>query len=139
MLSRAEMRVRLEHVPRGIVLVVLAVMFWQSLHDQTGSGGELVKARGVGSLAGWSALAKVPSGFHMQLDSVPSTVERAWLAALAGAGSSVTWSGELPPVMIGSQPVASPAPPSVTTASARGGADARLHLRHRAVRLGGLG
>lgn len=44
----------------------------------------------------------------MQLDSVPSKIERAWLGALAGGGSSVTWSGDLASMMIDAQPVASP-------------------------------
>jgi len=44
----------------------------------------------------------------VQLDSVPSKVEREWLGALAGAGSSVTWSGDVAPMMIEAQPVASP-------------------------------
>lgn len=111
MLSRAEMRVRLEHVLRGIVIVVLAVMLWQSLHKQIDSGGQAVSARGVGvrgALAEWSALPKAPGRIHVQLDTVPSPLERAWLGAIAGAGSSVTWSGDLPPVMIDAQPVASP-------------------------------
>jgi hypothetical protein len=42
------------------------------------------------------------------LDGVPSRSERAWLGALAGAGSKVTWSGDLPAVMIDAQPVVSP-------------------------------
>ena len=53
-------------------------------------------------------MTKVPAGIHLQLDGVPAPLERAWLGALAGAGSSVTWSGDLPPVMIDAQPVASP-------------------------------
>jgi hypothetical protein len=109
--SRAEMRVRLEHMLRGIVIAVLAAMLWQSLHEQTGSGGKSVSAHGVGgagALAKWSALAKAPSRIQIQLDSVPSPLERSWLGALAGAGSSVTWSGDLLPVMIDAQPAASP-------------------------------
>jgi len=108
--SRAEMRVRLEHVLRGLVIGVLAVMLWQSLHEQSDSERQTVSARGVdrGSLADWSALAKAPDGIRVQLDSIPSTIERAWLGALAGAGSRVTWSGDLSPVMIDAQPVASP-------------------------------
>jgi hypothetical protein len=103
------MRVRIEHMLRGIVLVVLAVMLWQSLHQQLDSGGEAVRARGVGDgLPEWSALSKAPDRIQVQLDSVPSPLERAWLGALAGAGSSVTWSGDLPSVMIDAQPVASP-------------------------------
>ena len=103
------MRVRLEQVLRGIVIAVLAVMLWQSLRPQSGSGGVGVNTRGVnGALAKWSALAKAPSAIHLQVDSVPSPLERSWLGALAGAGSRVTWSGDLPPLMIDAQPVASP-------------------------------
>ncbi|MDB4869903.1 MAG: hypothetical protein JWL97_907 [Gemmatimonadales bacterium] len=110
MLSRAEMRVRLEHLLRGVVIIVLAVMLWQSLRDQTDPGRQSVSSRGVGnSLGKWSALAKAPSGIHVRLDSMPSRLERAWLGALAGAGSRVTWSGDLPPVMVNAQPIASPA------------------------------
>ena len=108
--SRADLRIRLEHVLRGIVIAVLAVMLWQSLFQQTVVGGQSVKARGVsgGALARWGALGSAPSSIHAQLDSVPSPVERAWLGALAGAGSAVTWSGDLSPTMIDARPVASP-------------------------------
>ncbi len=108
--SRAETRIRVEQVLRGIVIVVLAVMLWQSLRDQRNTGARIVNARGIrhGVLAEWSALAKAPATIHVQLDSFPSRIERAWLGALAGAGSSVTWRGDLAPVMIDAQPVASP-------------------------------
>jgi hypothetical protein len=103
------MRVRVEQVLRGIVIAALAVMLWRSLQEQTNSGGRIVSARGIGgALAKWSAFAKAPDRIHVQLDSVPSNIERAWLGALAGAGSSLTWSGDLPAVMIDAQPVASP-------------------------------
>jgi hypothetical protein len=108
--SRAEMRVRFEQVLRGVVIAALAVMLWQSLSPEGSSAGRRLSAHGVSRVLGkWSALAKPPSGIHVQLDSVPSPLERSWLGALAGAGSSVTWSGDLPPVMIDAQPVASPA------------------------------
>jgi hypothetical protein len=104
------MRVRLEHVLRGIVIAVLAVMLWQSLRQQSNSSGQLVSARGVGggTLATWSTMAKAPDRIRVLLESTPSPIERAWLGALAGAGSSVIWSGDLAPVMIDAQPVASP-------------------------------
>ncbi len=104
------MRVRIEHVLRGIVIVVLAVMLWQSLHDPVESGSRAVSARAIGraTLSNWSLFPKAPGQIHLQLDSVPSNIERAWLGALAGAGSSVTWGGDLPALMIDAQPVASP-------------------------------
>src|SRR5258706_5555587 len=110
MLSGAKMRVRSGQMLRGIVTVVLAVMLWQSLHERSVSGGRAVSARGIGraTLSNWSSFPKAPGGIHVQLDSVPSKIEQAWLGALAGAGSSVTWSGDLPSVMIDAQPVASP-------------------------------
>jgi hypothetical protein len=104
------MRIRIEQGLRGIVIVVLAVMLWQSLHEQSDSGGRAVSARGIGraTLSNWSSFAKAPGRIQVQLDSVPSKIERAWLSALAGAGSSVTWSGDLPSVMVDAQRVASP-------------------------------
>jgi hypothetical protein len=86
-------------------------MLWQSLQDEGDSGSNPVSARGAGvgsALAKWSALAKAPGRIHVQRDNAPAPPERAWLGALAGAGSSVTWSGDIPPVMIEAEPVASP-------------------------------
>jgi hypothetical protein len=110
MLSRVDVRVRVEQVLRGIVIVVLAMMLLKSLHEQIGSGARAVSARGIGRamLSNWSSFPKAPGRIHLQLDSVPSKIERAWLGALAGGGSSVTWSGDLVSMMIDAQPVASP-------------------------------
>ncbi len=95
---------------RGIVIAALALMLWGSLREHSNSGERTVTARGIarGALAEWSALAKAPGAIHVRLDSVPSGIERAWLGALAGAGSRVNWSGDVAPVMIDAQPVASP-------------------------------
>jgi hypothetical protein len=109
--SRAEMRVRVEQVLRAIVIAALAAMLWHSLLERSDSVGQAVNARGVGvggALAKWSAMAKAPGSIHVQLDSVPSLRDRAWLGALAGAGSSVTWSGDVSAVMIDAEPIASP-------------------------------
>ena len=107
--SRAELRVVIEHVLRGVVIVALAALLWRSLHKHPTAGSPDVRANGIGgALPEWSALSRAPGRIHVQLDIVPSPLERAWLHALAGAGSIVTWSGDLPPLMIGAQPVASP-------------------------------
>jgi len=126
--SHAELRLRLEHVLRGIVIAVLAVMLWQSLFQQTVVGGQSVKARGVsgGALARWSALGSAPSSIHAQLDSVPSPLERAWLGALAGAGSAVTWSGDLSFEMIDARPIASPTGGTTVLVAAPNGSSVTL-------------
>lgn len=121
--SRAEVRVRVEQVLRAIVIVSLALMLWQSLRPSSESTRASVRARGIGrsGLARWSAMPSAPERIQLQLDSVPSSVERAWLGALRGAGSSVTWSGDVSPLMVDAQPIASPAGGTrVFVASARG-------------------
>jgi hypothetical protein len=60
------------------------------------------------SLAAWSLSPIAPSSIHLEVDSAPSRLERDWLAALSAAGSNVSWSGNLPAVMVDAQPVASP-------------------------------
>jgi hypothetical protein len=108
--SRAELRLRLEQALRATVLVALALMLWRSLRASTDSSGSDLEASGIrrGALASWSALSKAPERIHVALDSVPTPLERAWLSALAGAGSAVTWSGDLPSLMLDAQPIAAP-------------------------------
>ena len=110
MLSRAESRLRLEQALRAIVLVALALMLWRSLQPPTNSSGGNVRTRGIrrGVLAVWSALPRAPARIHVELDSAPTPLQRAWLGALAGAGSAVTWSGNLPSLMLDVQPIAAP-------------------------------
>lgn len=106
---RAEMRVWVEHALRAAVILALAVMLWQLLEDGTDFHDQTMSARGldVRKLTEWSAAPKA-AAIQVQLDRVPSAVERAWLAAVNGATSRVTWSGELPSLMVAAQPVASP-------------------------------
>jgi hypothetical protein len=107
--SRAEVRLLVEHVLRAVVIVSLAIMLWQSL--SASSGHERVQIRShmtPGSLAAWSRSSNTPASIHVEVDSAPSRLERDWLAALGAAGSSISWSGILPAVMIDAQPVASP-------------------------------
>ena len=109
--SRAEARVLFERVLRGIVIVALAVLLWQSLRDRTDFAGRSVAARGgalSGSLSEWS-IDPLISSIGLHLESIPPGIERAWLGALAAAGSRLTWSGDIAPTMIDAQPIASPA------------------------------
>lgn len=105
------MRRYLENGLRGAVLVALALMLWRSLRPELGAGGNAIRARGITTnlLAQWSSAPVPPRRIEMQLDNLPSRIERAWLAALVGAGTTLGWSGDLTPVMAEVEPVARPA------------------------------
>lgn len=107
--SRAELRVTMERGLRGLVIIVLALMLWQALHKQPPVTDNDVRSHGLGgAFPRWSAAPVAPRSIHVELDSVPTLLERDWLKALAAAGSQVAWSGDLPAMMIAVQPVASP-------------------------------
>jgi hypothetical protein len=94
-----------------MVIAALLAMLWQMLRAPRDSVGATISKRGLGGnvLGKWSGMAIAPERIHLLLDSAPTPVDRAWLAALAGAGSRVTWSGDVEPLMIDASPVAAPA------------------------------
>jgi hypothetical protein len=107
--SRADLRIAIERGLRGVLIAALAGLLWQSLHKQSSTADREVRSSTLnGMLASWSRAAVAPRRIHVQLDSVPGPLERDWLKALAAAGSSVTWSGDLTPLMIAAQPITSP-------------------------------
>jgi hypothetical protein len=107
--SRAELRIGVEWVLRGTVVVVLALLLWQSLHKHEAVVDEEIEAGTLtGMLPQWSVAPSPPRRIHLQLDSVPTPLERDWLEALKAGGSGISWSGDLPGIMIAAQPVASP-------------------------------
>ena len=108
--SRADLAVAIERGLRAVLIAALAVLLWQSLHKQPSADDRDVRSRTLsGMLTSWTRAATAPERIHAQLDSVPGPLERDWLRALAAAGSKVTWSGDLTPLMIAAQPIASPA------------------------------
>ena len=109
MLSRAEIRETLENVLSGVVIGLLAILLARSLEKRGTAAESPLAARGTASLAEWSMQAKPPAGIHVGFDRAPSPLERDWMRALKAAGSRVTWSGDLPAMMIAASPVASPA------------------------------
>jgi hypothetical protein len=107
--SRAETRGGIELALRAVSLGLLAWIFWLSLdrgrpESKVSAGSASLAA----SLHEWSRRGIAPDNVVAQLDSNPSPVERDWLRSLRGAGSVVSWSGNLPPVAVSAQPVASP-------------------------------
>jgi len=104
------MRRRLEYVLRGAVLATLALMLWFAPQSSRDAQSAMVDSHGVGASAlnQWSRAPVAPQRINLQLTSIPSRIERAWLSALAAAGSVVTWRGGLTPVMVAIEPVAAP-------------------------------
>ena len=107
--SRAEIRGTIELALRAISLAVLALMLWLSL--DRGRPERAVSARSANlaaALRDWSSAGVAPDRAAIQLDSIPSAVERDWMRALAHSGSKVDWKGDLPASAVSVQPVASP-------------------------------
>jgi hypothetical protein len=117
------MRRRVEIVLRGVVLASLAVMLWLSLRAPSGAKGDIMDARAVGAseLARWSRVPAAPERITVELNSLPSRIERAWLAALAGAGTIVTWRGDLTPVMTAVEPMVAPSGGAIVRVAAPDG------------------
>ena len=87
----------------------LGMMLWQSLHAHSPLANDEISAGTLtGMLPRWSVTPVPPRRIDIQLDRAPSPLERDWLKALAGAGSRIGWTGDLPAVMIATEPVASP-------------------------------
>lgn len=105
---------------RASALVALAVMLWQSLHPAGDAGGRSVRAGEVhgGALSEWSRSTTAPREIQLQPSAVPTAVERDWLRALAGAGSRVSWNGNLPSVMVSADPIASPSSGAIISVAA---------------------
>lgn len=105
---RAEMRLRIERILRGVVIATLAMMLWRSWRATDRNADGAIRARDVNSarLAEWSRSRA--ARFHLSLDSLPVSWQRSWLRALAASGSKISWSGDLQPMMIDAQPIAAP-------------------------------
>lgn len=107
--SRAKVRGGFETALRAASIAILAWMLWLSL-DRV-SPESVLSARSPNlalEVRDWSMRGIAPDRIIAQLDSTPSPVERDWLGALLGAGSKVTWNGDLPVAAVGVQPIASP-------------------------------
>lgn len=109
MRSRAELRAAVEHALRVASLALLAWMLWLSL--DRGRAESVVSARSSGldaAVGNWSASGSTPDRIVVQLDSAPEPRLRDWLAALAGAGSAVTWRGDVAATAISVNSVVAP-------------------------------
>lgn len=124
--SRAEIRSGFENVLRALSLLLLGWMLWLSL--DRGRTETVVSARSArldAALNDWSRSGLAHDRIAVALDSTPRPAQRDWLRALRGAGSTVTWSGDLDPVAVSSRSVASPRG-GIAVMAASSGRDVRI-------------
>src|SRR5512140_34040 len=94
--SRAETRGRIETVLRAFSVGIIAFMLWQSLDH--GRADFVVSGKTANLRTGlrdWTRSGIAPNRISVELDSVPSSRDRDWLAALRASGSNVSWNGSL--------------------------------------------
>ncbi|MFL5582401.1 MAG: hypothetical protein ACJ8AO_18685, partial [Gemmatimonadaceae bacterium] len=110
-------RAALERGLRAVALLSLLALLLLSLRDLRApsalAADDVDGTRGLrAALARWST-REAPASVRVALDAVPAPVMRDWIAALAGAGTRVAWSGRaLPATALAVEPVADPARPS---------------------------
>ncbi len=103
-------RVAVEWALRVVAIALLGWALWRAVRPAAPvDGGFATTGTLRNALTTWSTTTE-PTAVHVHLDSVPSTADREWLAALPGAGTHVTWDhGALVPLALGAEPVADPA------------------------------
>ena len=109
----------METALRVVSVAVLAWMFWLSLDRARPETFASARSANLNNaLRDWTTAGIAPDRIVAQLDSTPSDIDRDWLRALRSSGSSVTWRGELVPVALSAQAIASPRGGWAVTAAA---------------------
>lgn len=113
------LRIWLERVAQGLALAIVVWLLVQSLRRGEGDATEAAEVRALpAALARWSTSAS-PARVHVTVDSALSPAQRAWLGALGGAGTRVTWEGDgVVPVAAVADAVADPAGGTLIRAAA---------------------
>ncbi len=96
-------RASAEYALRGVAVAAFALAAWQRLRPAPESppASQRADARALpAALARWTA-EPVPA-VHVAFDSLPDAHTRAWLGALAGAGTRVTWRAARAPALVAS-------------------------------------
>ncbi|HEX7089511.1 MAG TPA: hypothetical protein VF192_05205 [Longimicrobiales bacterium] len=103
-------RVWLERCAHLLGIAIIAWLLADSLRPRPAAGPEVVGTGGLAAeLRRWSTVA-APGEVHLTVDSAVSPAHREWLAALAAAGTGVSWDGDsVPPLAVALDPVPDPA------------------------------
>ena len=104
------LRVVFERASRAVALASLLWLIVQSFRTGTASASSESGADSLATaLARWSG-ADAPRRAHVRIDGDVPPVARDWLAAIAGAGTRITWEqGNAVPVAAVAEPAADPA------------------------------
>ena len=109
MRSRAELRAAGEWGLRAVLIALIALALWRALHARA-QGGE-TRRIASGALArtlGDATRGAGVSAIDVELDALPTPVQRAWLGALRGAGLTVRWHGPVPALALSAERVREP-------------------------------
>ena len=97
-----------ELVLRSIALTALVLLLWRALRPRPDAKTELARGNIAASLTRWTT--SPPGAMHVVFDSAPSEASRAWVRALARAGTPARWSSTRPiaPGAVTAEPVPEP-------------------------------
>jgi hypothetical protein len=103
------MRHIFERGARVLALALMAWLAWSAAHPVARAGAVHARASDVPARAReWAQDAGLAS-LHLDIDSTPEPDDLAFLAALEHAGTTVGWSGPVPPLGVSVAPLADPA------------------------------
>jgi hypothetical protein len=91
------MRVGIERALRALTLAVLAFAAWNATRPRTQPPQVADNTDLRAALGRWTA--ESPPRVHVSLTAAPTPADRAWLRALRGAGTPVSWRAEGIPVL----------------------------------------
>ena len=99
----------LEGIARGVAFAALLWLVLEVFRDRAAPVHVVVRSPDLSrALIEWST-SRVPAGVHLRAEGAIPPFARDWLAALAGAGTEVTWEGDAPaPTALAAEPVADP-------------------------------
>jgi hypothetical protein len=110
--SRADLRRAAEWTLRAALVLLLAVALWRALHERpAGAQSRRASASALARTLDDATRGGRVGALDVTMDVVPPPAQRAWLAALRGAGVTVRWSGAVPSLAMSAERVREPAAP----------------------------
>ena len=112
MRSRAELRRASEWALRVALVALLSLSLWRALHERApGAESRRTSTRALARTLDDATRGARVGAVDVDVDGRLTPAQRAWLAALRGAGVAVTWRGALPAVRMSAERVREPDAP----------------------------